>query len=334
MRSTILLIDDNLDDQFLFKRILKKSGVESEVMAYTSASEGLVTLRHKEFDCIFLDYNLPGMDGMAFLKEVRKEHLETPVIMLTGQHDEKIIIRLMQEGAVDYISKNSLNEDVLRMSIQNAQKLTEARLQKKKAEEALKNSEARLAEAQRIAHVGNWEYNFRTKQLYLSEEARKLLDYHCEKSNPDFHFLRHVEATDLFRVLMAMKNKKDLDRHDVTFRFHRPNREMKFIHAKGYVIHDDRKGIHISKGTIQDVTVVKKALQDLQKAMLGRKATSIVFGIAIIIFLISEALLDPFVERLQTSLLIIFSFKGGLALFLKPIEAFLEKFMISKVVVT
>lgn len=333
MEGTILLIDDNLDDQFLFKRILAKSGVEAKVESYISASEGLAVLKYKNFDCIFLDYHLPGMDGMAFLKEVRKAHLETPVIMFTGQHDEKVMIRLMQEGAVDYISKNALNEDVLRISIQNARQLSQARLQKRLAEEALINSEASLAEAQRIAHVGNWEYNFNTRKLTLSEEARKLLGYHSEKVHPDFHFLRFVESADLFRVLLAMKNKKDLDQHDVTFRYRFPGSEMKYIHAKGYVIRDDRTGVHISKGTIQDVTIVKQALNDLQKAMIGRKATTIVFGVAIIVFLVSEALLDPFVDRLQTSLLIALSFKGGLALFLKPIEAFLEKFMISKVII-
>jgi DNA-binding response OmpR family regulator len=333
MGCKILLIDDSEDDQFLFKRILRKSGVEAEVVASTDARKGLELLHEQSFDCIFLDYNLPQMDGIDFLREMKHEQLEVPVIMLTGQEDEKVIIKLMQEGAVDYISKHYLNEEILRLSVQNARNLFEARIQKQEAEKALKISEARLAEAQTIAQVGNWEYNFDTHRLFLSEEARRILDYHPAKNEAmNFHFLRCIEATDIFKVAQAMRNNKNQDRHDLTFRIYIGN-TMKYVHAKGYVIKDDEKGIHMTKGTIQDVTVLKEALKAIQKARIGRKATTIVFGIAIIIFLISEALLDPFVDGLHTSLIIGLSFKGGLALFLKPIESFLEKVMLSKVVV-
>jgi DNA-binding response OmpR family regulator len=334
MECNILLIDDNEDDQILFKRILTKSGIESQVVCFTDATEGLEMVKHSTFDCIFLDYNLPEMDGMEFLKRVREQQLETPVIMLTGQSDAKVIIDVMKEGAIDYISKNSLNEDVLRLSILNAKNLSEARFHKRQAENALKISEARLAEAQTIARVGNWEYNFKTNTFFLSGEARRILEYlPPENERPDFRFLRYIEGDDLFKVMQAVRNKNNHSKHDVTFRLRAGDKSLKFIHAQGYVIKNDEKGIHIAKGTIQDVTILKIALRDIQKARIGRKATTIVFGIAIVVFLISEALLDPFVDGLSTSLLIGLSFKGGVALFLKPIETFLEKFMMSRILI-
>ena len=333
MECKILLIDDSQDDQFMFKRILTKTGVESKLSSFGTAREGLDTAKSSPFDCIFLDYNLPGMNGMDFLKELRKESLEIPVIMLTGQEDKKLIIRLMQEGAVDYISKNSLNEDVLRLSIQNACNLTEVRHQKQEAEKALKISEGRLAEAQTIAHIGNWEYNFKKRQLFLSEEAKKILDYNdSEKKHPDFRFLRFVDPADVAKVQQAMNKKNHLDRQDLTFRLHTIH-SLKFIHAKGFIIKDDENDVHIARGTVQDISILKQALQDTQKAKIGRKATTLVFSIAIIAFLISEALLDPFVDGLRTSLLIGLSLKGGLALFLKPIESFLERFMLSRIII-
>ena len=333
MECKILLIDDSHDDQFLFRRILSKSGIEAELVAMSTASKGLEMVKNSDFDFIFLDYHLPGMNGIDFLRELKKERFLIPVIMLTGQEDRKVIIQLMQEGAIDYISKNSLNADVLRLSIQNALNLTEALRQKKEAEKALIISENRLAEAQVIAHIGNWEYNFKTHQLFLSAEARKILDYNNIKNkNSDFYFLRFIDPKDIRKVQEAMKNKKNLDQHDLTFRLH-TNRALKFIHAKGFVMKDDENNTHFARGTIQDISIVKQALQDTEKAKIGRKATTMVFGIAIVAFLISEALLDPFVDGLHTSLLIGLSFKGGLALFLKPIESFLERFMLSRLIV-
>ncbi|HVD98031.1 MAG TPA: response regulator [Cytophagaceae bacterium] len=335
MKCNILLIDDNTDDQLLFKRILFKSEVDAKLVALTEASQGLEMLKQSTFDCIFLDYNLPQMNGIDFLKELKKCELQVPVIMLTGQEDEKIIIKLMQEGAIDYISKNQLNEDLLRISIQNARTVFELRMQKLQAEEALRISEARLAEAQTIALVGNWEYDFKTQKLFLSNEARRILDYPEGELSSSFNFLRHMHPDDVSLMLKLMKDKIPQNQQDITFRLYsRETNTEKYIHAKGYVVRNDHEEVLISRGTIQDITILKKAMRDKEKARIGRKATTIVFGIAILAFLISEALLDPFVDGLHTSLLIGLSFKGGLALFLKPIETFLEKFMLSRIVLS
>lgn len=80
-----------------------------------------------------------------------------------------------------------------------------------------------------------------------------------------------------------------------------------------------------------DLTVNNQILQDtidqLVKARVGRKATSIVLFFAIILFIISEGLLEPIVEENVDSQLVGFMFKGGIALLLKPIDTLVERYL-------
>jgi signal transduction histidine kinase len=74
----------------------------------------------ESFDCILLDYYLPGCDGFDLLRRVRRESPRTPVVMLTGHGDEHTAVELMKAGAADYIAKNGLTGDRLVQSLRYA----------------------------------------------------------------------------------------------------------------------------------------------------------------------------------------------------------------------
>jgi CheY-like chemotaxis protein len=329
MNFKILLIEDSEDDTYFFKRALDNSEIMAEVTITTDGTTGIEAWRKGKFDCVFLDFMLPETTGLKLLEEARSEGIDTPVVMLTGQRNEQMAIQLMHAGANDYISKDALTSEALRLSIENAYKIYKANQEKLLAEAALKNSEARLAEAQKIASVGNWEYYMESKQLFLSEEASRILNF---KSTPSFiNFIKHVYHEDLEAMRDCFYVLDKTPSYGVNFRIVNSDKDIIYINAKGEKIKSkDGKVIKII-GTIQDITLLKTALNETKKAKIKSKATTIVFGVAILIFLISEAFLDPFVDALTTSLLISLSFKGGLALFLKPIESFLERFMLNRV---
>lgn len=74
----VMLVDDNPDDNFFHERVLRKSGMVDTVIAMESAVEALSYLKESEAtghvhpDAIFLDINMPGMDGWEFLEEHSK----------------------------------------------------------------------------------------------------------------------------------------------------------------------------------------------------------------------------------------------------------------------
>jgi DNA-binding response OmpR family regulator len=333
MENTILIIDDSADDYAFTERSLLDSGIQAEIRYASDGMMGCIEAEKKGIDCIFLDYHMPKMNGLQALKEIRSRGIDTPIIMLTGQKDEYTIVELLKEGANDYISKSDITPEMLRVSFENTRQLYKLRKEKEATLIALKESQLRLSEAQEIAALGSWEYNSETKELYLSEHAQQILDYANEKSRFPMHaFIRHQVYPDNIGMLISfIRNIKKDENYTITLRIKTFENVYKYVHVKkrgeGTSLLDEKKIV----GTIQDVTILKKALDETKKAKISRKATTMVLTIAICIFLVSEAVIDPLVDALQIGFLIAISFKGIVAFLLKPLETMLEKFMLKKV---
>jgi len=92
-----MLVDDNPDDNFVHERVIKKNMTQTSIITKTSALEALEYLKgrasHNEShpDLIFLDINMPGMNGWEFLEEYKKLDKELQsrviVVMLTTSDD-------------------------------------------------------------------------------------------------------------------------------------------------------------------------------------------------------------------------------------------------------
>jgi signal transduction histidine kinase len=117
----VLVIDDNVDDRLLYRRVLKKAfGDRLSLAEEASGERGLDAIAKTEPRCVLLDYSLPGRNGIEVLKLIRLKHPHLPVILLTGQGSEAIAIRSMKEGAQDYITKATITVELLGLVIQMA----------------------------------------------------------------------------------------------------------------------------------------------------------------------------------------------------------------------
>jgi DNA-binding response OmpR family regulator len=102
--SDILLIDDDLVIGAILERFLSAAGHEVEVVKLLG--KGREVLEARDIDLILLDLNLPDGSGIEFLRVIRQEmRLSTPVIVLSGMRQEDHIVRGLQLGADDYITK-------------------------------------------------------------------------------------------------------------------------------------------------------------------------------------------------------------------------------------
>ncbi|MDB5272913.1 MAG: ompR [Chitinophagaceae bacterium] len=327
MLYTILVVDDSEDDVFLFRRMLFSSGLEVELSSTNIGVKGLELLRKQSFDCVFLDYNMPGADGLVILKEIKQVNPNIPVIMLTGQKNEKTIVELMQAGATDYLSKESLSPESLRISIENSRRIYLIQQEKSLADKALKKSEARLAEAQKIAHIGNWEYDYVKKEFWISDEAIRISELYKTDTNILRGFSKKIHYDDFHLFKETLQQIKNNEPIDISIRFYGWTKREKCLNIKAHLASGNKV-----VGTLQDITVLKTALLETQKAEIKNKATRIVLIIAIIIFLLSEAVLDPVIDSLTASLLVSLSFKGSIAVALKPLESILKRVMMSRLV--
>ena len=116
----ILVVDDDAVDRRAVRRALAKAGVAAEVRDAGAVLPAINLLATESFDCVFLDFNLPDGDGLTFLRGVRAAGISTPVVMLTGQQDERLEGELAASGAADYIAKAALTPARLCESLQRA----------------------------------------------------------------------------------------------------------------------------------------------------------------------------------------------------------------------
>ena len=99
----ILLIEDDRELAESMKFQLEKEGYETDIC--DDGEEGLYYMKERSHDLVILDRMLPSMDGITVLQEARKNHVSTPVIMLTAKGSDMDKILGLEYGADDYITK-------------------------------------------------------------------------------------------------------------------------------------------------------------------------------------------------------------------------------------
>ncbi len=107
----LLLIEDDDVDIMTFQRAIRKAELNHTLSVCKNANEALETVSADSFDCIFLDYQLPGVDGLQLRMKMRDMNVRTPVAVMTSQGDEKIAVQMIKNGAFDYFTKAEIHTD-------------------------------------------------------------------------------------------------------------------------------------------------------------------------------------------------------------------------------
>ena len=109
MTANILVIDDSEDDRRLYQRALKD--VDCHLVMASSAKDGFIYMADLRPDVILLDYNLPDLDGLSFIKMLAEcSDTPPPIIMLTGEGSESVAVEVMKNGADDYLVKDTAGQ--------------------------------------------------------------------------------------------------------------------------------------------------------------------------------------------------------------------------------
>lgn len=111
MKSKILIVDDEKLMRVSLEDKLVKEGYA--VTCLSNATEGLKVLQSTNFDAVITDVRLPKMDGIEFLKEIKKLSPDTVVIIMTAYGSIENAVLAMKEGAYDYVTKPFSLEELM-----------------------------------------------------------------------------------------------------------------------------------------------------------------------------------------------------------------------------
>jgi two-component system, NtrC family, response regulator AtoC len=108
---SVLVVDDEADIRSLLTDLLKEEGYAVKVAK--SGAEAIAAITENVPDLVMMDVKLPDQDGLAVLKQLKREHAELEVIVMTAFGGSSTAIKAMEHGAYDYVTKPFEIDDLL-----------------------------------------------------------------------------------------------------------------------------------------------------------------------------------------------------------------------------
>jgi len=252
-----LVVDDEAFMRAILRETLEESGYT--VLEAANGPEALQLVKQAKPDVVLLDIVMAGMDGFETCAALRRlpEGKHLPVLMITALEDAETINRAYAVGATDYLPK-PVNGLLLRHHLRFLLRATSLF-------DELRRKEERLAEAQRIARLGNWEWDPQSDELLCSQEARRIFGLPTPADEADLASLfERVDPEDRGQIaefLNAVRSEKGLCELDQ--RIQLPNGEIRHLHIQAEVAADRAQIRGGLAGTVQDITERKLAEEKL-----------------------------------------------------------------------
>jgi FixJ family two-component response regulator len=108
---TVFVVDDDALVRASIEGLLKSAGLRCE--AFETAEEFLHAKRADVPSCLVLDVSLPGINGLDFQRELADKGVHIPIIFITGHGDIPMSVKAMKSGAVEFLTKPFLDQDLL-----------------------------------------------------------------------------------------------------------------------------------------------------------------------------------------------------------------------------
>jgi PAS domain S-box-containing protein len=260
----VLLLEDNPHDAELIEAFLQADGFACEITRVLTKAEFTTALSHGHLDVILADYQLPSFDGLTAFRIATAARPNVPFIFVSGTLGEELAIEALKTGATDYVLKSGLTRLV--PSVHRALGEAEDRVARRKAEQALRRSEAYLAEAQRLSHTGSFGWNVETGQIFWSDETHRI--FGSEPSiTPSLELVLdrvHPDDRPLMRNIFERASTKRSD-FSAEPRLMMPDGAVKYVRVLAHRTPGEEPGGLSFVGAVTDVTALRRAEEEREK---------------------------------------------------------------------
>ena len=180
-------------------------------------------------------------------------------------------LRRQQEALRDSrIAALNLMKDAVETRLQTEQaneKLRQEVTDRQRAEESLRQSQAMLSEAEKIANIGSWEWDVRSGELTWSEQTYRIFGVDSGQFVPNYEaFLACIHLEDRQRVVQAIEDLLSSGRrYDIEYRIVVPDSSTRWIHARGDVVSQESGRPIRMIGTVLDITERKRMEEEARR---------------------------------------------------------------------
>lgn len=252
-KPLVLVVDDDMAGLLMASEALASDGFS--VIEAEDGQEAIEQFMAHKPDVVIMDVVMPRMDGFESCAKIRQceggQHV--PILMVTGLEDVDSIQKAYEVGATDFVTK-PINFFLLPYRVTYM-------MRAKKTADALRESQVRLDNAQRIAKLGHWEWVFDDNAFNWSSECTRLLNLANQKKH--LHsFLNCVHIDDRSAVSNAMDRAKT-EAGQFTLEF----RTTANIEEDTRIMHVEAECASAGNmlGTIQDITERTKAEDQIHR---------------------------------------------------------------------
>lgn len=248
-RPVVLHVDDDIASLMMAEGSLEDAGFD--VQHASDGIEAIDMFKQHEPDLIIMDAVMPVMDGFDAIQAIRElpQGAHVPILMITGLDDLDSITRAYDEGATDFLTK-PINFFILPYRVQYL-------MRSKLTADALRSSQAKLDNAQRLAKLGNWEWSLDTGKLSSSQEFSRVLGFEDGKAPVMWtDFLDHIVDADRHNVRLLAEQAVE-ERQPFNIEFSVPvsnSNTIRRIRLEAEASVTESGECTAILGTIQDIT--------------------------------------------------------------------------------
>ncbi|MCG8670964.1 MAG: EAL domain-containing protein [Pseudomonadales bacterium] len=243
----ILVVDDDDAIRFVAQDTLQDAGFN--VIEANDGRDAIQKFSRYQPDLVLLDLIMPEIDGYEVCSRIRAmQGSETvPIMIMTGLDDAESINKAFEAGATDFITK-PLNHLIL-------EQRTRYILRTSTVLKTLEQRESRLENAERIAKLGSWSWDTRDRQLYVSKEFKRILDF-PDEGNPNLsQVYENFSKEEKSRVRQIYQNAIDNKDKSLVVEhgfFDKQGLHRRLRHEAEFEFRGDQD--YIINGTILDIT--------------------------------------------------------------------------------
>ena len=255
---SVLHVDDEPDVADVAARYLQRQDDRFDVTVVSAVEAGLERLEHEAFDCVVSDYDMPGRNGVEFLRTVREDHPELPFILFTGKGTEEIASNAISAGVTDYLQKETGTSqyEVLANRIENAVERAESQRAARHLRELAENTD-------RILYIFTHDWS---ELLFINSAYEEIWGRSTEalQENPA-DFLNGVHPADRDRVRDAMARISDGESLELEYRVNAAADYSRWVAVRGEAITDGDGEVVRVAGFATDVTDRRELERTLQE---------------------------------------------------------------------